>query len=254
MVIGKLGTTFQVGIFSRGMGFIQFITATLMKGISPVVLPYLSGARREGSDVRFAYQRASVLLGALVCPVLAVGSLATLPAIRLFFGSQWDAAAPLAAWLALWAAFRVVHFFSDDVMVAMHKEKIMVGQNLFVFSILSIGIITAFPAGLERVAQTFTAVGVVDAILSTWVLKACIGLKIIPFIRAWVPNLLITVSCALMTLAIRQFLDFELAPAWQPILALALIMPPFWLLMLFGLGHPLFLEFQRALNSVFRKK
>jgi len=254
MVIGKMGTTFEVAMFSRGMGFTQFVSETLMRGVSPVALPYLSGARREGADVRFAYQRASVLLGGLVWPVLVVGSLASLPAIRLLFGNQWDAAAPLVAWLALWAALRSVHWFSNDVLVAMHREKIMVIKDLFVFTLLLIGVILAYPGGLERIAQVFMVVGFFEVLLITWLLRTCIGLQPMAFVRAWVPNLVVAMGCALMTLAVRQWLDFDQAPAWQPAAALALIFPLFWLFLLYLLGHPLFKEFQGILRSLRRQK
>jgi O-antigen/teichoic acid export membrane protein len=254
MVIGKMGTTFEVGMFSRGMGFTQFVSETLMRGVSPVALPYLSGTHRQGGDVRLAYQRASVLLGGLAFPVLVVASLASLPAIRLFFGNQWDAAAPLVAWLALWAALRSVHWFSNDVLVAMHCEKVMVIKDLFLFILLVSGVIAAYPGGLERIAQVFMIVGFVEVLLITWVLRSYIGLQPIAFANAWIPNLAIAAGCGLMTLIVRQLLDFELAPAWQPALALALVMPPLWLLLLHLLGHPLFKEFQGILRSFRRQK
>ncbi|SFR58731.1 Membrane protein involved in the export of O-antigen and teichoic acid [Marinobacter daqiaonensis] len=254
MIIGKMGTTFEVGMFSRGMGFTQFVSETLMRGVSPVALPYLSGARREGGDVRFAYQRASVLLGGLVWPVLVVGSLASLPAIRLFFGDQWDAAAPLVAWLAIWAALRSVHWFSNDVLVAMHREKIMLIKDLVIFLLLVMGVIAAYPAGLERIAQVFMLVGFFEVFFITLVLRACIGLKPMAFASAWLPNLAIAAGCGVMTLVVRQLIDFELAPAWQPAVALTLVMPPLWLLLLYLLGHPLFKELRGVLLSFRRKK
>lgn len=84
MVIGKMGTTTQVGLFSRGLGFVDFLASTLFMGVSPVVLPFLSETRREGGDVLRAYTRASLLLGAMVWPVLMVAAIASLPTIRLF--------------------------------------------------------------------------------------------------------------------------------------------------------------------------
>ncbi len=254
MVIGKMGTTFEVGMFSRGMGFTQFVSETLVRGVSPVALPYLSRTRRQGGDVSMAYERASVLLGGLVWPVLVVGSLASLPAIRLFFGDQWDAAAPLVAWLALWAALRSVHWFSNDVLVAMHREKIMVIKDLIVFSLLFIGVVSAYDGGLERIAQVFMVVGVFEVLFITWVLHACIGLQLVAFACAWAPNLVVAASCALMTLAVRHFIDFDLAPSWQPAAILALVMPPLWLLLLYLLAHPLFAEFQGILRSLRRQK
>jgi len=253
IVIGKMGTTYQVGIFSRGLGFIQFVSQTLMMGVSPVALPYLSGARREGGDVRFAYQRASVLLGGMVWPVLAVGSVASLPAIRLFFGDQWDAAAPLASWLAIWAALRSVHWFSNEVLLAVHQERIMVLKDALVFAVLLAGIVLAFSGGLERIAQVFVLVGFLEVALISWVLRAYIALPSLQFFRAWLPNIFIASGCALTTLGIKQIIDFSEAPPWQPAILLALVIPPVWVFLLYLFRHPLYSEL-RGLFVSFRKK
>jgi O-antigen/teichoic acid export membrane protein len=242
LVIGKAGTTREVSTFSRGLGFIQFVADTLMAGVTPVVLPHLSNTRREGGNVCAAYQHASVLLGGILWPVLIVASLCSLPAIRLFFGDQWDSAAPLAAWLAIWAALRSIHWFSNDMLLALKKEKVMVGKELVVFTLLLSGIIVAYPQGLERIAQVFVMVGLFEFLLITFLLRLCIGLEIIAFIKAFFSNLLIAGICALVVLMIRRWIDFDSAPAWVPILALALVMPPVWFGALWVFRHPLFNE------------
>jgi O-antigen/teichoic acid export membrane protein len=242
LVIGKVGTTLEVSIFSRGLGFIHFVSDSLMASVNPVVLPYLSNTRREGGNVRAAYQRASVLLGGILWPVLIVASLCSLPAIRLFFGDQWDAAAPLAAWLAIWAALRSTHWFSNDVLLTLKKEKLMVAKELVVFILLLSGIIIAYPHGLERIAQIFVIVGLFEIVTITLLLRLYIGLEIVAFIRAFFPNLLIAGICAFVVLMIREWIDFEAAPAWKPILALVLIMPTVWFGGLWVFRHPLLVE------------
>src|SRR5690554_1839533 len=99
MIIGKMGTPFQVGIFSRGLGFVDFASQTLIAGVGPVVLPYLSETKRSEGNLKEAYLRACVLMGAMVWPVLGVVSVASLPTILFFFGAQWVEAAPIATWL-----------------------------------------------------------------------------------------------------------------------------------------------------------
>lgn len=250
LVIGKLGTTYDVGMFSRGLGFIQFVSQSLMMGVSPVALPYLSGARREGGDVRFAYQRASVLLGGMVWPVLVVGSLASLPAIRLFFGDQWDAAAPLASWLAVWAALRSVHWFSNDLLLATHHEKVMVAKDAFIFAVLFVCVIISYPTGLESVARVFMFIGILEVVVITYLLKVYVRLPIGAFVRAWLPNVFVTIGCAAVTLGVKEFIDFENDPAWKAALTLLLVMPPSWIALLYVIKHPLFSEIFRLFNTM----
>lgn len=254
LVIGKAGTTYEVGIFSRGLGFIQFVSDSLMMSVTPVALPYLAGTRREGGDIRAAYLRASVLLGGILWPVLAVGSLATLPAIRLFFGDQWDAAAPLASWLALWAALRSVHWFSNEALLAVHLERLMAIKEVIVFVVLLAGIVMAYSGGLERVAQVFMLIGLLEVVFITFLLRTCIELQVSAFVRAWLPNLAIAGVCALVTVGMRQLVDFDEAPPWQPAIGLLMVMPPVWIILLWLFRHPLFGEIAGVLSRAVGKR
>ncbi|AOY87508.1 hypothetical protein BKP64_04600 [Marinobacter salinus] len=247
LVIGKLGNTHQVGIFSRGLGFMIFIFQSLATGVSPIALPYLSGTRREGGDLAYAFLRASVLLGGMVVPVLAVGSLVSLSAIRIFFGDQWDAAAPIATWLALWVAIRSVFFFSYDLFLAAGIEREMVVRDAVVLGSAIVCILISFPYGLERVAQALIISGLVEAVVTTWMLKKYIHLSVGRLVKAWLPNIFIASGCTLATVFIKDFLNFDEQPALVSILYMALFMPPIWLILLAVFRHPLLPELRKII-------
>ena len=247
MIIGKMGTTFQVGIFSRGLGFVDFVSQTLITGISPVVLPYLSQIKREGGDIASAYLRASVLMEGMVWPVLAVVSVASLPAIRLFFGDQWDQAAPLASWLAIWAMLRMVHWFSNDLLMANGNETVMVIKEVSVFVLLALAVVIAFPYGLNIVAFAFVAVGAIDLVLTSLVLRSCIGVRFTALFRAWRANFAVTLVCLGVTFAVDELVSFKINPAWRPVLFIAAVLPLIWLISLKIFRHPLLDEITRLL-------
>ncbi|ONF45440.1 hypothetical protein BTO32_03020 [Marinobacter lutaoensis] len=242
MVIGKMGTTAQVGMFSRGLGFVTFVSQTLTMGVVAVALPYLSNTRRSGGDLAAAYTRASVMMGGLVVPVLGVASLMSLPAIRLFFGPQWDAAAPLAAWLAVWGMIRVVHNFANDVLMASERERVMLLKEVIAFAFLLTGIILAYPHGLESIARVFVLAGAFEWLLVTWLLWRVIGLSPVRFVCAWWGTALVTALCMLVTWALERLFPFDSPDYWKPIVVVALTMPWVWLVGLKLVGHPLFTE------------
>lgn len=145
VVLGKVGTPTQVGLFSRGLGFVDFLASTLFMGVSPVVLPFLSETRRNGGDVLEAYTRACLMLGALVWPVLTVAAIASLPTIRIFFGPQWDAAAPVASLMAIWMIFRTTHNLSNNLLVAMGRERITMLKELALFVVAAVLVVVSAP-------------------------------------------------------------------------------------------------------------
>ncbi|MDV2079732.1 lipopolysaccharide biosynthesis protein [Marinobacter xestospongiae] len=254
MIIGKLGTTTQVGMFSRGLGFVEFISQTLMMGVTPVALPYLSKTRREGGDVTQAYLRASVLLGALVIPVLGVASLASLPTIRLFFGLQWDAAAPIATWLAFWGMARCVHWFANDLLLAAGRERIMLVKEALVLSTLVPGIFWAYPYGLEWIGRAFLVAGIAEVLITTLLLRVLFQLHVTDLLRAWLGNGVLLLLCMAATWGIGLWVPFDQDQYWKPILVIALVLPWVWLAGLALLRHPLFDELRGLAGRLRRKR
>lgn len=250
MILGKMGTTTQVGIFSRGLGFVEFVSQTLMMGIGPVALPYLSETRRSGGDMNWAYTRASVLLGGIIWPIMAVCSLATLPAIRLFFGIQWDAAAPLAFWLAFWTMFRSVHWLSNSMLTASGKERIMVVKEAGIFSVYFLAIVLAYPFGLEAVAIIFVATALLDMLVTSFLLSKVLSLKLFEFVLAWWPNAAVALVCWSVTFTIKQYIAFDDSNYWLPVLTIAMVLPVVWFLALRLFGHPLYQELLKLLDGV----
>jgi O-antigen/teichoic acid export membrane protein len=242
MVIGKMGTTVQVGMYSRGLGFVDFLSQSLIMGVESVALPYLSKTRRSGGDVAAAYVKASVLVGGLVWPVLAVASIASLPAIRLFFGDQWDEAAPLAAWLAIWVSFRSVHWFSNSLLVAVDNERIMALKEFVIFITYLSTVILVFPLGLNAIAKSFIFLGIFEFIFMSVLLKKVINLEIIYFIKSWLPTVYVTISCAFATYLISQWVNFSGENFWQPVLLIMIFLPIVWLISLKIFRHLLYVE------------
>jgi len=239
MVIGKLGTTMQVGLFSRGLGFIDFIGRTMLMGISPVALPYLSETLRQGGDVIVAYTRACVLLSAVLWPVLTVAAIASLPTIRVFFGPQWDAAAPIATFMAIWLILRSTHGLANKLFVATGNEKITMVKELVLLILAVTFVISAFPFGLNAIASSFVLLGIIELVLVSWLLKRFLALDYITFYKQFFPNVLISVICGLTTWGISFFISFESEPAWKPVLAIFFCLPVTWLGSLFLFKHPL---------------
>jgi len=239
MVIGKMGTTTQVGLFSRGLGFVDFLASTLFMGVSPVVLPFLSETRRQGGDVLRAYTRACLMLGALVWPVLTVAAIASLPTIRIFFGPQWDAAAPVASFMAIWMILRTTHNLSNNLLVATGREKLTLVKELLLLLLAVAFVILAFPYGLNAVASSFVLLGIAEIVMVSWILKYFLGLNVARFYRELTPNLFISVLCGLATWAISFFVPFSSEDAWKPVGVIALCLPPVWIGSVFLVKHPL---------------
>jgi len=246
MIIGKLGTTTQVGLFSRGLGFIEFLSASVQQGISPVVLPFLSGKVRARENVAEAYLRAGVMLGAILWPVLAVAAVSTLPVIRFFFGDQWDQAAPVASILSIWAMCRCVHVLLPELLLSTGREKLLLVREFVLLVVCVVGVLALFQFGLLFAALAFVLVGCVDVALGSWIVAKRFGLMPIRVLFAWLPNFALSVTCGLTAWLLNQWLGLDSAAPWYAVLMLGLVVTPVWYLGLGLLRNPLWDEVRPA--------
>jgi len=251
LVIGKMGTTYQVAIFSKGFGFINFIKESVAKGIRPVALPFLSNAQRTNSDINNAYIKASILMGGIIWPVLAVASIVSLPAIRIFFGEQWDLAAPIASVLCFWGLFKSFHLFSNALLISTKHEKSMLIKNLIMFIIYLITVIITYPLGLKAVAIGYTSIGLVELIYITVLINKLIGLNLIKLFYAWLPTFIVTGICFIATLLISLWVDFSDTNPFYPMTILVTIIPLVWIISLKLLNHTLYFEITNMTKKLF---
>ncbi|MCH8538688.1 MAG: oligosaccharide flippase family protein [Alkalimonas sp.] len=242
VIIGKLGTTAQVAMFSRGLGFINFVTDSIYAGVRPVVQPFLSRKKNDGADLAYTYTAASHLMLGLILPVLSVTSVVTLPAIQIMFGDQWLAAATPASILTLWAMLRAIHLLSPQALIANHAEKVMFFKELLLFVVFIFLVIQSFPYGLTAIAWAFVATGLLDVVVSSLVLRRYLQLRILDFFRSILPSVVIAVLCWAFVFAI----DIKWTIAEQSLLfiigLLFFVVPALWLTLIFVLRHPISVE------------
>ena len=256
IIIGKQGSPAQVGLFSRGLGFIEFLFQSMVMGVSPVALPYLSKVKRDSGHLPRAYTHALVLLMGLLWPVLAVASIVSLPMLRLFFGPQWDEAAPIAAILAYWAILRSGHAFFQQAMVSVNKERTLLIKEAATFLLYLVALVWAVPLGLTAAAYAMLTVAAVDYALSAMLLRSQFGLLFWPFQFAMVPSYATTLACGLSAWLIYRYTLGLSFSGQQALFAVALLLPFIWVACLWLFRHPLKVELQHALSRVlgYRKR
>lgn len=220
LVIGRIATMTQVGIFSRGLGVILFISKIITSAVYPVVLPHFSNVNREGKSIADAYLKAMRLQGAISWPVFAVVSVTAYPLIHALFGDQWDMAVPIASIIALWAILAAVHVFSAPALLASGREDLAFFAGLVIAISRFVLILAGAQFGLEMIAWAIVGSGVIELILKTWAIKKSTGLEIRKMIKGFAPNILIAVICWLVAELINILMPFT---ETNPFLALAVV-------------------------------
>lgn len=237
LVLGRVATMTDVGLFSRGLGVIVFLNKILGQAVAPVVLPHLSEVKRTGGSVADAYLRAISLQAAFCWPVFAIVNLSAYSMINALFGDQWDAAVPIASALALWAILQSTHSFASYALMTEGRERLMFKKEIIVFVSRLSAVLIAAPHGLLMVAWAMVLAGVVEVIVNTWVVKYAIGISLRRFCVAFIPNVILAVTCWGVLKILMTFVDFEAINPWIALLIIGGCMVPVWLGTLYSIRH-----------------
>lgn len=232
LVLGRITSMNDVGLFSRGLGLIMFLNNALVKATSPVALPHLSQIRRSGGSVVDEYLRAVALVGAFTIPLFAVVNIAAYPMIFALFGNQWGESADLATILAFWAILQSLHCFAAHALMATGQEKLVLIRSLVLFFSRLILIAAAAVYSLKYVAYGFVLSGLIDFLLTTAIMRSALNLSTRRFLMAHLPNFIVAASCWSTLKLMTQFIQFESMNPWLALLIMGLSMLAVWLIAL----------------------
>ncbi|MFT5812725.1 MAG: O-antigen/teichoic acid export membrane protein [Psychroserpens sp.] len=249
IIIGKLGTPTEVAIFSRGLGFLDFAKNAMCQGLQPIALPFLAQKNRENGNINEGYLTATVLMGAVVWPVLTVCGIASYPIIVFVFGQQWANVAPIAGILSVWAIFTSVHLFSPALLIASFNEKIQFFKQLIIFILTVTGILLTYEYGLKAVALSLVFNAFIDMILITLIIKLATKLPIIEFVKRIMGNVILCFSCGFTTWLIGYKLNFLSTEPIISLLCVGAVAVSVWVVTIVLLKHPLLDELKKLLNS-----
>ncbi|WP_336064790.1 MULTISPECIES: oligosaccharide flippase family protein [Marinobacter] len=248
IVIGKTNSTTNVAIFSRGLGFIDFLSELIISGVKPVALPFLSNVLRDGGDVTQAYIKATKLLGAFTWPVLAVASVASLPTIRLFFGDQWDSAAPIASVLAFWSIIRSIHGFAQPLLLTLKLEVSLIIKEIIAFFTYAALIIYSSQFGLMAIAWALLIAAFIDFCVTTLIIKTKTNLGILTMLKEFLPNFLLVAICWSVAYSLEAAFNINEMHYVSGLLIYAAVLPILWIFCLRLLKHPLFDELLKLIK------
>ncbi len=250
LIIGRRGTSAEVAYFSRGTGFLSFLTMTINSGIRPVVAPFLAKKQREGHDLEQPYLNASLLLGGLVVPVLAVAGYASDPVIDLFFGDQWSTSASLVSILCFWSIIRFFHTLNPALFITAGFEKILFYKELFVFSITGIVIYVLYSDNLHIMAYGMVGTAAIDFVLISFMLQRKFNIALLKQIANLLPNIFLACICVIWAYLLDQFIPFKSSPSWLVIAILAPTTGVVWFASILLTKHQLSNELQTILRKL----
>lgn len=177
LVIGRMLDMASVGLFSRAGGAVELIHRFVLRGIRPVMLPYFSAQRREGTDLNAGYVKGLSLVTGVTWPVIAILGVMAYPAIRLLYGDQWLASVPLMQVLCAAFAIEVVFLTASEILIAAGQVTQSSRLQFITQALRIAAIILASYFGLLAVSLAIFVSSAIAALLTVSVLKRVIGFR-----------------------------------------------------------------------------
>lgn len=159
-LLGLLAGVESAGLYHRASALLQLFQGLALGALTAVATASLSHLKDRLDDFRHYYLRCALLLTALCAPAAGLGWLFAGDIMRLAFGPQWDASAPLFAIMCAGLVFYVLSYSTGWIYVARGEAGRMMRWGLLGWTGVIIGTLVGLPLGLEglALAQTVTIV------------------------------------------------------------------------------------------------
>jgi O-antigen/teichoic acid export membrane protein len=239
MIIGRVQGMSDVAMYSRANGLVELINRLLIRSALQICMPFFAKADRDQGSVIHAYLKSVSYLTAIGWPLLAFVGVAAFAAVRIVYGSQWDAAIPLAQILCAAFAVELLSVLSREALLACGYAKQANALQWRQQTMVVVGLLAVIPYGLVGAAWGVFAASVFGILLAQSYLGHAIGLKVGDFVRACAPSALlcvVSVAPAALWAAVQgvgehNFVAFGFGGAAATVAT--------WLVTVAWTGHPL---------------
>lgn len=245
LVVGKLLGFSQVAVASRAQGLMNLFNRDIMGTIRGVAYPAFAKAHREDKSVETRFVQSVGAVTAIGWPFYGFVGFFPLEILRLMFGPQWDAAAPLVPVYCLAGAFSAMAGLVTTAMLATGQVRLVATADLIIQPVkaLLLTAVAFYFKALLPLAIAFLLMAVVAVPYFYAFKQRCLPTDFAGLSTALSRNLLLAASCLLPSALLGQWLrppDASLPlSTWLPLAGLTCLL---WVSGLWVLKHPLFEE------------
>lgn len=171
LVVGKVLGFAPVAMLSRAQGLMNLFHRDVMGAVRNVAYPAFAQAHRAGDNVAGMFTRSMAMLTAAAWSFYGLVALYGLEALRVLFGSQWDAARDLVAIFCGAGALAILNSLAPTLLTAVGRIDLVTRMELVVQPTRFLMVVVAAVSfqTMEAVAWAYFAAAVATAPFFLWV-------------------------------------------------------------------------------------
>ncbi|MFM8901351.1 MAG: lipopolysaccharide biosynthesis protein [Burkholderiales bacterium] len=239
-----------VGLFSRAYGLIEIFYNNVASAIVRVASPAFADDHRSGIPLGPRYAQGTAIFTSIAWPFFGFLAFMSKDIIRVMFGPQWDAAAPIATVLALGMFPGYLFSLAPNLLASTGHVKRRLQAALCFSPAHLICVIAASFISLEAVAASWFFSSLVLFVCYAKHLREVLHSSIWALYRPTLKSAAVAAACALAQGTALWLCQWWGTPGLFNILFVALASVPAWLVATWTLKHPSFTEVVRLLRHV----
>ena len=249
-VIAKQFGFAPVGVFSRAFGLMELFYNNMTAAILRVASPTFASGHRSGHSLAPSFARGTAILTSIAWPFFGFLALMSADIVRVLFGPQWDAAAPIATILAIGIMPSYLFGFGPSVLTATGnvKRRLQISMWYSPFHLIGIGIASFI--GIRAVAAVWGLSNLF--ILMLYIKHLCAVLQASPreLFRPTVRGAAVTaISLAAQWAALALCREHQW-PALANLLLVASVGAAAWIGVARTTRHPAYIEIERLVRHL----
>lgn len=130
LVVGRSLGFANLALLSRAQGVMNLLNRDFMRAVRNVALPTFAKTHRDGGNVAHQHAHAAVLITAIAWPFYAFLAFFAEETLRLLFGPQWDAAAPLVPIMCAAGAVIAPSSLTQNLLVGIGRVDLAMRSTL----------------------------------------------------------------------------------------------------------------------------
>lgn len=200
LLLGKMSSMLDAGLFSRGQGLVTMFQRLVMDAVNSVALPYFAKQSRESGNLGVSFLVAMELVTGLGWAFFFGIALMAYPAIRILYGPQWDDAVDPARWLAISCAFAIPAAICPPVLIAVGAVNDVLKATLLSTVVTLIATAIGTQLSLLALSQCLIVSGAIASVIWIYTARKHISFAIGKMLFAWVKSMLVALGASAASL------------------------------------------------------
>ena len=214
ILIGWYWGPVSLGLYERAIKLILVPINNINTPLFTVFMPVLSRLTGDPDEYRRAYLRALEKIAMVTMPAAGLAIAMPDAVVRLVFGPNWNAAAPILGWLAVAMLYLPAGYTSSWLFISQDRTRDMVRWSLISTAVLVLAFGAALPFGAVAVAASYSLSGLfVRMPILFWLMGRTGPVGSVAIYRALAPSALAAVLVSAVAWGVSETLGrAHLAP------------------------------------------